>query len=138
MTTAGYSGTPLPRKLGIGSGARILLARRPAGFDLGSLPPDVTVHSRRTAPVYELILGFCPDSRTLAREWPRWHESTTPAGAVCIRWPKRTSGMPTDLTDAVVRDYGLAHGRVDVKVCAVDERWSGLKFVVRLRDRPRN
>lgn len=137
MATAGYSGTPLPRKLGIGPAARVLISHRPPGLDLNPLPDGVTVHSRRSGSAYDVVLAFCPDAGTLARGWPGWHAATTTAGALWICWPKRTSGMARDLTDGLVRDYGLAHGRVDVKVCAVDAQWSALKFVLRLRDRPR-
>lgn len=136
MSTAGYSGTPLARKLGVVAGSRLLISGAPAGFGIGPLPENVTVHSRRTRSPYDVVLGFCHDRVALSRGWARWHPGTTVPGAVWICWPKRSSGLATDLDENVVRDHGLAHGRVDVKVCAVDEQWSGLKFVVRLRDRP--
>jgi hypothetical protein len=132
---AGYSGTPLPRKLGILEGTRALLDGAPDGFDLGPLPPGVSVRRQAGTEPYEVILAFCPDRAALARRWPALHPRTTTAGALWIAWPKRASGLATDLDENVVRDFGLANGRVDVKVCAVDHTWSGLKFVVRLADR---
>jgi hypothetical protein len=132
----GYSGTPLPKKLGVAAGSRVLLDGAPAEFALAPLPHAVTVHRRAAGPPYDVVLAFCPDAATLHRRWPVLHGRTTPAGALWIAWPKRAAGVPTDLDENVVRDFGLVHGRVDVKVCAVDARWSGLKFVVRLADRP--
>jgi hypothetical protein len=132
---AGYSGTPLARKLGVASGTTVLLDGAPEAFTLGELPPDVTVHRRPGRAPYDVILCFCPDAARLRTRWPALHRRTTPAGSLWIAWPKRSSGVPTDLDENVVRDHALAHGRVDVKVCAVDETWSGLKHVVRLADR---
>jgi hypothetical protein len=131
---AGYSGTPLPRKLGIKQGHRVLLDRAPTGFDLGPLP-DVDVHRRAGAAPYDVIVGFTPDHRTLSRRFPRLARRLVTNGGLWIAWPKRSSGVATDLDENIVRDFGLATGLVDNKVCAVDETWSGLRFVVRLRDR---
>ncbi len=131
---AGYSGTPLHRKLGIVPGSSVLLDGAPDGFTL-DLPDGVHL-ARRTGPgPYEVILCFCPDQARLHRRWPALHQRTTQAGALWIAWPKRTSGISTDLDENVVREYALGHGRVDVKVCAVDEIWSGLKHVIRTADR---
>ena len=132
---AGYSGTPLATKLGITPGHRVLLDGAPATFEIPLLPEGVTVHRRAGRPPYQVGLLFCPDHATLVRRWPRVHELVTPAGRLWVAWPKRASGLATDLDDNVVREHGLAHGRVDVKVCAIDATWSGLAFVVRLRDR---
>jgi hypothetical protein len=132
---AAYSGTPLARKLGVVSGTTVLLDGAPAAFTLGDLPPDVTVHRRPGRVPYDVILCFCPDVARLRSRWPALHARTTRAGGLWIAWPKRSSGVPTDLDENVVRDHALAHGRVDVKVCAVDETWSGLKHVIRLADR---
>lgn len=132
---AGYSGTPLARKLGIGPGARVLLDGAPAGFALGELPDGVLVRRRAGSGPYEVILSFCPVTARLAARWPVLHGLTTPAGALWIAWPKRSCGVPTDLDENVVRQFALGHGRVDVKVCAVDGTWSGLKHVIRLADR---
>jgi hypothetical protein len=132
---AGYSGTPLALKLGITAGSRVLLDGAPDGFGLGELPEQATVHRRGTAPSYDIIVCFCPDAARLHARWPRMHPLTTPPGALWIAWPKRSSGVATDLDENVVRAYALAHGRVDVKVCAVNEIWSGLKHVIRKADR---
>jgi hypothetical protein len=132
---AGYSGTPLARKLGITPGAAVLLDGAPEGFDLGTTAPGATVHRRPGRSPYDVILCFCPTTRRLASRWPALHPRTTPAGALWIAWPKKSSGVATDLDENVVREHALTHGRVDVKVCAVDGTWSGLKNVIRVIDR---
>jgi hypothetical protein len=132
---AGYSGTPLPRKLGVKPGSRVLLVDPPDRFELGELPAGVTLHTRAGRGPYDVVLAFCPDLATLLRRFGPLADRLTPAGAVWIAWPKRSSGVRTDLTENVVRDVGLAAGLVDVKVAAVDQVWGGLKFVVRLKDR---
>jgi hypothetical protein len=132
---AGYSGTALARKLGISAGHTVLLDGAPLGFQVEGMPDGVTLHQRTGAGPYDVILCFCPDLARLHRRWPALHPRTTPAGALWIAWPKRSSGVPTDLDENGVRDHALAHGRVDVKVCAVDEVWSGLKHVIRKTDR---
>jgi len=133
--SAGYSGTPLPRKLGIKPGSRVLLVSPPDRFELGELPGDVTLHSRPGQEPYDVVLAFCPDLAALHRRFVPLADRLTRAGALWIAWPKRSSGVRTDLNENVVRDVGLAAGLVDVKVAAVDAVWGGLKFVVRLRDR---
>lgn len=132
---AGYSGTPLVRKLGIAADGAVLLDGVPDGFALDGLPPGVRLAKRPGTGPYDVILCFCTDRARLRRRWPVLHALTTPAGALWIAWPKRASGVPTDLDDNVVREHALANGRVDVKVCAVDETWSGLKNVIRVADR---
>jgi hypothetical protein len=132
---AGYSGTALPKKLGVAEGHRVLLDGAPGDFTLSDLPPGVVLHRRASTGPYDVILCFCPDRARLVTRWPRLHAATTPAGALWIAWPKRASGLVTDLDENVVRDHALANGRVDVKVCAIDTTWSGLKHVVRRRDR---
>jgi hypothetical protein len=137
--TAGYSGTPLPRKLGIRDGHRVLLAGAPAEFDLGDLASldlhGVSVQRRAGAAPYDVIVAFCPDRRTLERRFSALARRLVANGGLWIAWPKRSSGLATDLDENVVRDVGLGAGLVDNKVCAIDETWSGLRFVVRLRDR---
>ncbi len=132
----GYSGTPLPKKLGIKAAARVLLVDAPDGFDLGPLPGGVALHRRPGREPYDVVVAFCPDSTALHARFGALARRLSTAGALWIAWPKRASGVPTDLTENVVRDVGLAAGLVDVKVAAVDQTWGGLKFVVRLRDRP--
>jgi hypothetical protein len=132
---AGYSGTPLAKKLGIAAGAMVLLDGVPPGFDLGETAPGVTLHRRTGRGPYDVIVCFCPNAARLISRWAVLHERTTPAGSLWIAWPKKSSGVATDLDENVVRGHALAHGRVDVKVAAIDGTWSGLKNVVRLADR---
>ncbi len=132
---AGYSGKPVPVKLGVKSGGRVLLAGAPAGFALEPLPPEVTVQTRAGAVPYDLVLAFCRDRTAVERRFATLTERITRAGALWIAWPKKASGVPTDLDENVVRAVGLAAGLVDVKVIAIDATWSGLKFVRRLSDR---
>jgi hypothetical protein len=131
--TAGYSGTPLPKKLGMVPGARVLVVGAPEGFALDGVDP----HRRPGREPYDVVLAFCPDLATLRRRFGSLADRLVSNGALWIGWPKRSSGVPTDLTENVVRDHGLACGLVDVKVAAIDATWSGLKFVYRLADRPR-
>jgi hypothetical protein len=137
QTPAGYSGTPLPRKLGIKPGARLGLIGAPDGFDatLGELPAEVSVR-RRLGGTFDVIVAFCSRRRDLERRLGALKDALDPAGGLWIAWPKRSSGVSTDLTEDVVRSLGLAAGLVDNKVCAIDDVWSGLRLVVRLRDRP--
>ena len=136
--TAGYSGTPLPRKLGIKAGHRVLLDGAPAGFEedlLVPLPDDVVVHPRAGRAPYDVVVAFRPDAASLGRHLERDIARTTTAGGLWIAWPKKSSGVVTDITEDVVRERALAAGVVDVKVCAIDATWSGLKLVRRLQDR---
>lgn len=128
--TAGYTATPLPRKLGVGSDSRVLVDGGPAELDLGT-----PVHHRAVAPAYDVILLFALRRARLVQRWAPLSSRLTVAGRLWVCWPKRTSGRQTDLSENDVREYGLARGLVDVKVCAVDETWSGLAFVRRLSDR---
>jgi hypothetical protein len=137
--SAGYSGTPLPRKLGIKPGARIALLDAPEGFDstLGWLPEGVTVGRRLGRRPHDVIVAFFARRSLLERRLPALAAALDPAGGLWIAWPKRASGVPTDVTEDVVRMRALAAGLVDNKVCAIDDVWSGLRLVYRLRDRPR-
>jgi hypothetical protein len=138
VSTAGYSGTPLPRKLGIRPSARLGLIDAPDGFDatLGPLPDGVRVRRSARGPL-DLVLAFFVRRAALERRLPALRSALDPAGGLWIAWPKRASGLATDLTENLVREMGLAAGLVDNKVCAIDEIWSSLRFVYRLRDRPR-
>ena|SRR5690348_7957611 len=133
--TAGYSGTPLPAKLGIKAGGRVLLDGEPVDLSLEPLSDGVTVHRRAGAGPYDVVLLFAADAGRLHLRWPVLVERLTAAGRLWVCWPKKSSGVPTDLAEGVVRNFGLAQGLVDVKVCAVDATWSGLAFVRRLTDR---
>ncbi|MFL6241262.1 MAG: DUF3052 domain-containing protein [Actinomycetes bacterium] len=131
---AGYSGTPLPKKLGIKDGHRVLLAGAPPAFEL-DVDGAVEVLRRPSRPPYDVAVAFCKDNAQLVRRFAQLDGTMTTAGALWIAWPKKASGVRTDLNENVVRDVGLGAGLVDVKVCAIDDTWSGLKFVRRLRDR---
>jgi hypothetical protein len=135
-TSAGYSGTPLPRKLGIKPEARVGLIGAPHAFDevLGELPPGVTVH-RRLQGGFDVLVIFVQKRSELERRLPALKQALNQAGGLWVAWPKRSSGVATDLGDAAVRELGLASGLVDNKVCAIDATWSGLRFVYRLSDR---
>jgi hypothetical protein len=134
---AGYSGTPLVRKLGIKPGARLALISAPDGFDgtLGELPVGVAVRRAARGPL-DVIVAFFIDRSRLERRLTALRTALEPAGGLWIAWPKRASGVATDLTEDVVRELGLAAGLVDNKVCAIDALWSGLRLVYRLADRP--
>lgn len=133
---AGYSGKPLVAKLDIRPGYRILLRGAPAGFAalLAPLPPEVEFVTARAGALNCAML-FTTSARDLEREFSPLAAKVEPAGLLWVAWPKRASKVETDLTESVVRRIGLAAGLVDVKVCAVTELWSGLKFVRRLKDR---
>jgi hypothetical protein len=137
--TAGYSGTPLPKKLGIRAGQRIAFLDAPPSFAdaLGPLPEGVA-RPRTTlrGGTLDLIVAFFTERKALERRLPRLVAALDPAGAIWVAWSKRAARVDTDLTEDVVRDLALAGGVVDVKVCAIDATWSGLKLVIRLKDRP--
>ena len=133
---AGYSGTPLFKKLGIKSGFDVAFVNAPEGFvDHLELPADVRLRSISKSRELDLLLVFAKRQTVLADAFARHAEKIKANGMFWVSWPKKTSGVATDLTENVVRDIGLAAGLVDVKVCAVDDVWSGLKFVYRVRDR---
>jgi hypothetical protein len=131
--TAGYSGTPLPKKLGIKPGHRLLMLSAPDGFEL-DVPGDVTV-ARAARGKADVIVSFHTDRADLARRMPKLRQAMEPAAGLWIAWPKRASKVPTDLTEDVVRELALANRLVDNKVAALDEKWSGLRLVIRLKDR---
>lgn len=133
---AGYSGTPLIRKLGIRPGARVVFLNAPPGFEslLGPLPDGAHKLTQVSAPIDTAVV-FSDSRRELERLFERARRVLARNGSLWVGWPKRTSGVPTDLTEDVVRSVGLPRGLVDVKVCAIDEVWSGLKFVIRKENR---
>jgi hypothetical protein len=135
--SAGYSGTPLPQKLGVKAGHVVLLDRLPHDLDLG-LPPTATV-VRRVRGGLDLTVTFHTHLDTLAVRLPVLFEHTVTNGMVWVSWPKQAAakkfGIATDLSDNAVRELGLELGWVDVKVAAISEVWSGLKFVRRVEDR---
>jgi hypothetical protein len=133
---AGYSGTPLVKKLGIKEGSRVAFVNAPNDFQatLGELPDDVKLMKSATNSL-DLILFFVLSERILVRDFAKLAARLTNNGMIWIAWPKKSSGVATDLTFERVQRIGLDAGLVDVKICAIDETWSGLKFVYRLKDR---
>lgn len=137
MSAAGYSGTPLPRKLGIKPGQRVALLGAPDGFEeevLGELPEDVRV-VRRAAGKADVIVTFHTSRAELERRLPALRALMEPAAGLWVAWPKRASKVETDITEDVLREIALPTGLVDNKVCAIDATWSGLRLVIRLRYR---
>ena len=136
---AGYSGTPLVQKIGIKPGHRLVLRNHPLSFvkDLGKLPEGVATSDRASGKA-DVVVCFVERRATLEKDFPALAAKLEANGMLWIAWPKKTSGRLTDLNENLVRDTGLGFGLVDVKVCAIDETWSGLKFVIRLKDRPKN
>lgn len=136
MSPVGYSGTPLARKLGIKEGSRLALLGAPEGFEaeLDPLPAGVTV-LRRMAARLDVAVLFATTRGHLERRFLPAARAVAPAGGLWIAWPKKSSGVPTDLTENVLREVGLPHGLVDTKVCAVTDVWSGLRFVWRVENR---
>jgi hypothetical protein len=138
IAPAGYSGTPLPRKLGIKPGARVALLRAPEGFDatLGELPEGIAVAHRLGGARRDVLVAFFTERAQLSARLPALRDALATDGGLWIAWPKRASGVATDLDENRVRELGLEAGLVDNKVCAIDQTWSGLRFVFRLADRP--
>ncbi|HEY2410256.1 MAG TPA: hypothetical protein VGI10_29830 [Polyangiaceae bacterium] len=137
---AGYSGTPLPQKLGIKPAARVGLLGAPQGFKktLGELPPAVKLSdATRGSGALDVIVAFVQSRRELERAVQKLKRRLEPAGGLWLTWPKKTAAIATELTEKTVREVGLASGLVDNKVCAIDDTWSGLRFVVRVQDRPK-
>jgi hypothetical protein len=134
---AGYSGTSLAKKLGIKEGHRVAFPSAPTGFTdlLGRLPEDVSIKSRASGPL-DVIVFFTKSRAGLERRLPGLRRAMDPAAGLWIAWPKRSSGVETDMTEDVARELGLANRLVDNKVCAIDDTWSGLRLVIRLEDRP--
>jgi hypothetical protein len=137
---AGYSKTPLPQKLGIKPNSRVALLHAPSELEhtLRAGVPEASfrtqVHGKNP---FDVILLFVESQKDLQLEIKRVSPQLSLAGGLWIAWPKKASGIATDLDEGVVRQIGLATGLVDNKVCAVDETWSGLRFVIRLKDRPK-
>ena len=130
MTNAGYSGKPLVTKLGIKPGYRIAIVGAPRGFKLGGLPEDVR-HLGQSARELDVVMLFVKSRAELRRGFKRETARLTTGGMLWVAWPKKTSGVKTDVTEDVIREVVLPAGWVDVKVCAVDETWSGLKILRR-------
>lgn len=134
--TAGYSGTPLVDKLGFKPGMRAALIGAPADFGatLGPLPGGVRVATRLAAG-QDLVVVFVTRRAELSRRLPALRRAIAPDGMVWVAWPKKAAKVATDVTEDVVREIAVGHRLVDNKVAALDETWSGLQLVIRLKDR---
>jgi hypothetical protein len=128
---AGYSGRSVVQKLGIKPGFRIFVDGAPASYDeiVGELPADATIASRLKASL-DMVHLFAMQAAALRKKLPACREAIAPDGMVWVSWPKKSSGVVTDVTENVVRDTALSLGLVDIKVCAIDDTWSGLKLVI--------
>jgi hypothetical protein len=137
MSPAGYSGTPLAKKLGIGTGWRVWLAQAPANYKtlVAPLPDGVTFPSKASSTT-DVAHVFTSERAQLEKTLRSLRKTLRPDAAIWVSWPKKSSKMPTDLTEDVIREVALPMGFVDIKVCAVDDTWSGLKLVVRRELRP--
>jgi hypothetical protein len=134
----GYSGKPLPKKLGIKAGFRVRLANAPAEVcaELADALSECSVGEKKSALDFAML--FSQSRAELAKEFARMARQLAPAGMLWVSWPKKSSGVKTDVDENVVRGIGLDAGLVDVKVCAVTDVWSGLKFVRRVKDRAKS
>lgn len=136
--TTGYSGTPLIKKLGIKESARVAIIGAPDDFsnELGPLPANAEIVKSITKN-FDLILLFAKSETRLIKDFERLCKKLKPDGRFWVAWPKKSSGVATDLSFDVAQRIGLAAGLIDTKICAINEIWSGLCFVVRLKDRSR-
>lgn len=134
---AGYSGTPLAKKLGIKENFRLFFFDPPKTLrtDIGDLPDNARIATKLDGKPFDLIMLFATSERVLKQQFPRLMKSMNQNGMLWVAWPKKSSGVETDLSEKIVQHFGLDSGLVDVKICAVDDTWSGLKFVYRLKDR---
>jgi len=135
---AGYSGTPLPKKLGIKEQFRVALLDMPADVraELKEALASCRIAKDGRGPL-DFAMIFVKSAAELKKQFRKVSQQLAPTGMLWVSWPKKSSGVATDLDENKVRQIGLDTGLVDVKVCAVDEIWSGLKFVIRVKDRPR-
>jgi hypothetical protein len=127
---AGYSGTPLAKKLGIGPDTRLAVLGAPDGFAIEDLPPGVAPRSSARGPL-DVVVSFHTSRAALTKRLPALMRAMHVDAGLWVAWPKKASGMPTDITEDVVREVCLPTGLVDVKVCAIDEVWSGLRLCLR-------
>jgi hypothetical protein len=131
--TAGYSATPLAKKLGYKSGQRVLWLNAPADYPdlLAPMPDGVAVDTAPKSPPYDLVHLFIPSTAALDEMLPRARAALKPDGMIWVSWYKMAAKIPTDVTEGIIRNRALATDLVDVKVCAVSDIWSGLKLMVR-------
>jgi hypothetical protein len=133
---AGYSGKAISQKLGLKPGFRIFVDGAPSDYReiIGRLPDGAKLVTQAKAPL-DMVHLFATGAKGLAAKLSRYRDAIAPDGMIWVSWPKKASGVSTDLSDVVVRDTALPLGLVDIKVCAIDETWSGLKFVIPLAKR---
>jgi len=136
-SSAGYSGTPLWKKLGYADGLRAFLIDAPAGYvSLLRLPPEIKVAWQARAPAgVRFVHLFATEASVLRRHLTRLRTGIAPEGVIWVSWPKKASGVATDITEDTIRSIALPTGLVDIKVCAVDDTWSGLKLMIRKSER---
>ena len=132
MASAGYSATPLTKKLGIKAGTLLATVHAPDAFGvtLGSLPPEAEWLTR-LSPGLDVVIAFYTSRAALSADWPKLTNAASPDGTIWVAWPKKASKVPTDITEDVLREQLLPSGWVDNKVCAIDDTWSGLRFALR-------
>ena len=134
---AGYSGKPLVQKLGIKPGFCIFVDGLSTAYRdvVGELPDDVKIARTAKAPL-DMVHVFATEAKGFAVKLRSYRKAIAPDGMIWASWPKKASGVVTDVTETLVRETALANGLVDIKVCAVDDVWSGLKLVIPVKDRP--
>jgi hypothetical protein len=134
---AGYSSTPLWKKLGYKPGIEAVIDGAPTGYlPTLELPPEIKVHwMTEPREGVAFVHVFCREAEVLKKKLARWRKRIAPDGIIWISWPKKASGVQTDVTEDIVRSCALPLGLVDIKVCAVDEVWSGLKLMIRKSER---
>ena len=135
MASAGYSGTPLPQKLGIKEGHKVALLGAPTDFDLGVLPTGAAVQKRTGKTPLDVIVVFVREKARLIEQIAACRPQLQQAGGLWIAWPKKSSGVVTDIVEDTIREVALPTGLVDNKVCAIDDTWSGLRLVIRRENR---
>jgi hypothetical protein len=133
---SGYSGKTTIQKLGIIEGMKLCVINSPSGYEsiIGDLPAEVSI-SNKLSGNFDMIHIFCTEERLLKQKLESAKKHVKINGMIWVSWPKKSSGIITGINENIIRETGLNAGMVDVKVCAVDENWSGLKFVFRLKDR---
>ena len=137
---AGYSGTPLINKIGIKPGHRVAVVDSPNGFakELGPMPEDariVSADGTARPGTLDVVILFLKGRASMEKQLPKLKTKIAQAGMIWAAWPKKASGVETDLNENIIRDTALADGLVDIKVCAINEIWSGLKLVIPVKDR---
>ena len=132
---AGYSGTPLVKKLGIGEGTTVVAINPPADYEklLGKLPDGARIVKSEREPSFVHL--FVRSAGEMIAALTRLRKQIRSDGVIWVSWPKKSSKVPTDVTEDVIREIALPMGLVDIKVCAVDETWSGLKLMIRKSER---